>query len=78
MKKSFFALGGNDPLLVLKDANLEKAIEAAIFGRIKNNGLDCFAPKRIIAVEEHYDFFKEKAIEMLKKIKYGDPMDPST
>ena len=78
MKKTTLGIAGNDPFVVLKDANLEEAIQAAAIGRLRNNGLDCFAPRRIIVIDEHYDMFKEQLIEILKKVKYGDPMDPNT
>ena len=47
-------------------------------GRSRNAGQICFAPKRFIVAKEHYDSFKQKLIENLEKIKYGDPMDSNT
>lgn len=71
-------LGGNDPFVVLADADLDKAVADAIRGRSANCGQVCFSPKRFIIVKELYDSFKNKLIEGLSKLKYGDPMKPDT
>ena len=48
LKKSVMELGGNDPFVVLKDADLEKAVKKAIIARTNNCGQVCFSPKRFI------------------------------
>ena len=70
-------LGGNDPFVVLTDANLKQAVEDAYIARSRNAGQICSAPKRFIIVKEHYEAFKKMLIEKLSQAKYGDPMDPN-
>ncbi len=71
-------LGGNDPLIVMEDADLEKASDLAVAGSYKNSGQRCTAVKRILAQESVADRFVELLVEKTKKVKYGDPMDPET
>ena len=68
-------MGGNDPFVVLIDADLKQAVADAIRGRSSNCGQICFSPKRFIIVRELYKAFKEQLIEGLSKLKYGDPMN---
>jgi putative phosphonoacetaldehyde dehydrogenase len=71
-------LGGNDPLIVMEDADLDKAAELAVTGATKNSGQRCTAVKRILVVEKVADEFSRLVLEKAKKLKAGDPMDPST
>ena len=71
-------LGGNDPLIVMEDADLDKAAELAVTGATKNSGQRCTAVKRVLVVEEVADEFSRLVLEKAKKLKAGDPMDPST
>jgi len=71
-------LGGNDPLIVMEDADLDKAAELAVTGATKNSGQRCTAVKRILVVEKVADQFSRLVLEKAKKLKAGDPMDPST
>jgi len=71
-------LGGNDPLIVMEDADLAKAAELAVAGATKNSGQRCTAVKRILVVESVADRFAEEVLARAKKIKYGDPKDPET
>jgi succinate-semialdehyde dehydrogenase/glutarate-semialdehyde dehydrogenase len=57
---------------------LEKSVEKAIKGRTMNCGQICFSPKRFIIEDELYEKFRDRLIEGLQKIKYGDPMDKNT
>lgn len=66
-------LGGNDPFVVLKDADVKLAVEKAIAGRCTNAGQVCFSPKRFIVAKEVYEEFKAGLIAGLKEIKFGDP-----
>lgn len=77
LKKSVMELGGNDPFVVLQDADLDLAVNDAYIGRSRNAGQICFSPKRFIVVEQLYESFKKKLIEKLAAAKYGDPSDPS-
>ena len=69
-------LGGNDPLIVMEDADLDKAAELAVAGATKNSGQRCTAVKRILVVEKVADEFSRLVLEKAKKLKSGDPMDP--
>src|SRR5918997_329270 len=69
-------LGGNDPLIVMEDADLDKAAELAVAGATKNSGQRCTAVKRILVVESVADEFVPLVVAKAKKLKAGDPMDP--
>ena len=77
-KRLVLELGGNDPLIVMEDADLDKAAELAVAGATKNSGQRCTAVKRIIVVESIADEFAERVLAKAKKLKAGDPMDPAT
>ncbi len=77
-KRKVLELGGNDPLIVMEDADLDKAAELAVAGATKNSGQRCTAVKRILAVEAIADDFSKLVVEKAKKLRSGDPMDPST
>jgi putative phosphonoacetaldehyde dehydrogenase len=70
-------LGGNDPLIVMEDADLDKAAELAVQGATKNSGQRCTAVKRILVVEAVADAFAKLVVEKAKKLKHGDPSDPT-
>ena len=78
MKKVTLELGGNDPLLVLDDANVDAAVKGVINGAYLNAGQVCMGVKRIIVQEGIYEEFKSKLVEETSKIKMGNPMDKST
>ncbi len=78
LKKSVLELGGSDAFIVLEDADIDKAVEWAVVGRINNNGECCVAAKRIIVVEPIADEFLKKFTDKLSKLKVGDPMDRAT
>jgi len=76
-KRLVLELGGNDPLIVMDDADLDKAAGLALAGATKNSGQRCTAVKRILVVEKIADGFVEKVLAKAKLLKCGDPMDPS-
>lgn len=75
-KRVVLELGGNDPLIVMEDADLDKAAELAVQGATKNSGQRCTAVKRILVVRSVADEFSALVLEKAKKLKYGNPMDP--
>ncbi len=77
-RRAVLELGGNDPLIVMEDADIEEAATLAVAGSYKNSGQRCTAVKRMIVVESVADRFVELLLEKTKKIKYGDPLDPAT
>ena len=78
MKKVTLELGGNDPLVVLKDADIEKAVKGVINGAFLNAGQVCMGVKRIIVEEEIADEFSEKLVGETEKLVMGNPMDKTT
>ncbi|MBI5458888.1 lactaldehyde dehydrogenase [Methanobacterium sp.] len=78
MKKLTLELGGNDPLLVLDDADLDMAVMGAVAGSYLNAGQVCIAVKRIIVHEKVADQFIDQLVAHTKKLKMGDPLDPET
>jgi len=76
-KRLVLELGGNDPLIVMEDADLDKAAELAVTGATKNSGQRCTAVKRILCVEAVADAFSELVLKKAKTLKCGDPMDPA-
>jgi len=78
LKKSTLELGGADAFVVLKDADLEKTVKWAVFGRHWNAGQVCVSSKRMIIADEIYDAFMERYTKGVEALKAGDPMDPTT
>lgn len=78
MKKVTLELGGNDPLVVLDDANVDAAVKGVISGAYLNAGQVCMGVKRIIVQKGIYNKFKTRLVEETSKIKMGNPMDKST
>src|SRR5580704_18015798 len=78
LKKSTMELGGSDPFIVLEDADLDKTVKWALWGKMNNTGQCCVAAKRFIVVEELADRFLGKFQTALAALKPGDPMDEAT
>jgi len=78
LKRSVLELGGNDPFIVLEDADLKKTIELAVKGRMVNAGQSCVAAKRFIVLRAIADDFLEGFKEAMSNLKMGDPMDEDT
>ena len=77
-KPVLLELGGNGPMIVLDDANLEAAAEAATLGCYLNAGQTCTGTERIIVHEDVHEEFVEKMIDEAEGISVGDPSDEST
>ena len=77
-RRTVLELGGNAPLIVMDDADLDKAAELAVAGGTKNSGQRCTAVKRVLCIESVADEFAALVAEKAAKLKYGDPMDPDT
>ena len=78
MKKLTLELGGNDPLIVLEDADIEKAVEAAVRGSYLNAGQVCIGVKRVILDDKIADEFIQKFVNKTQKLVAGDPMNSET
>ena len=70
-------LGGNDPIIVMEDADLDEASTLAANGSYKNSGQRCTAVKRILVQESVAARFVDLLVEKTGLVKYGDPMDPT-
>jgi aldehyde dehydrogenase (NAD+) len=78
LKRVALELGGNSPLVVLDDADLERAVSAALFGRFFHQGQICMSSNRIIVDTAVYDRFVEQFVERARALRHGDPNDPGT
>jgi succinate-semialdehyde dehydrogenase/glutarate-semialdehyde dehydrogenase len=78
LKKSTMELGGADAFVVLADADLDKTVKWAVFGRHWNGGQVCVSSKRMIVVDEIYDDFVERYTRGVAGLRMGDPFDPET
>jgi succinate-semialdehyde dehydrogenase / glutarate-semialdehyde dehydrogenase len=79
MKKGHFELGGNDPFIVLKDADIEKAALLGYKSRMGANAQACINAKRFIVDKSVFGDFKQKLIEVIEsQTVVGDPLDPAT
>ncbi|MBM7633399.1 alpha-ketoglutaric semialdehyde dehydrogenase GucD [Geomicrobium sediminis] len=71
-------MGGKNPVIVTKDADLDVAVEATISGGLKSTGQKCTATSRVIVEEDVYDAFKEKLLRAVEAITIGDGLEAST
>ncbi len=78
LKKSVMELGGSDPFIVLEDAELDKTVKWALFGRMQNCGQACTAAKRFIVMDKVYDEFLQKFKAGMEQMQPGDPMLEAT
>ena len=77
-KKVILELGGNDPIIILEDADIDMAVHLAAEGAYRNSGQRCTAVKRILVHENIEDIFTEKFVAKSKTYKCGDPSDAAT
>tara|TARA_B100001996_G_scaffold116480_1_gene88200 strand:+ start:2938 stop:4305 length:1368 start_codon:yes stop_codon:yes gene_type:complete len=75
LKKTVLELGGNDPYIILEDADLNNAAESCIAGRMLNTGQSCIAAKRFIVVKSCLNDFIVKVEQKINNMKMGDPLD---
>ncbi len=78
LKKFSMELGGKSPFVIFEDADLDRALDAAIFMIFSNNGERCTAGSRIIVQQSVYADFAKKFAERAKRITVGDPLDEKT
>ena len=78
LKQTALELGGNGPFVVLEDANVDDAVDAAIFGKFIHQGQICMIINRMIVHQDLYDEFVEKFVKRAQELKYGDPLDKET
>jgi aldehyde dehydrogenase (NAD+) len=75
-KRVQLELGGHNPLVVMEDAELERAADAAFAGAFGSAGQKCTATRRIYVHEAVYDSFRELLLARIRRAKVGDPADP--
>ena len=78
LKKFSMELGGKSPFVIFDDANLDRALDAAVFMIFSNNGERCTAGSRILVQKSIYADFVQKFSERAKRITVGDPLDDKT
>jgi 5-carboxymethyl-2-hydroxymuconic-semialdehyde dehydrogenase len=78
LKKFSMELGGKSPFVIFEDADLPRALDAAVFMIFSNNGERCTAGSRILVQQSIYADFVQKFTERAKRIQVGDPLDEST
>jgi succinate-semialdehyde dehydrogenase / glutarate-semialdehyde dehydrogenase len=78
LKKAVLELGGSDPFIVLSDADIELAAEAACWARMQNSGQACIAAKRFVIAEAVADGFVSALAERVRGLSMGNPNDYAT
>jgi len=78
LHKFILELGGSDPFIVLKDADIDKAAKVGVASRFLNNGQSCIAAKRFIVEQDVVEEFTKKFIENVADQVIGDPLDEKT
>ena len=78
LKRVVLELGGSNPLVVLEDADLDYAVDAAAFGAFLHQGQICMSARRIIVEQPIADGFVERLVEKTKALKAGDPKEQDT
>ncbi|MWC29358.1 aldehyde dehydrogenase family protein [Paenibacillus sp. MMS18-CY102] len=76
LKRTSLELGGNNAFVVLEDADLDQAVDAAIFSKFMNSGQVCVCTNRFIVHRSLYDAFIERFVERAQQVPHGDPADP--
>lgn len=76
LKNMSLELGGNAPFCVMSDADIDNAVDAAIFGKYLHQGQICMMTNRFIVHKDVYDDFTKKFVTRSKEMKHGDPRDP--
>ncbi|QKW28706.1 aldehyde dehydrogenase family protein [Streptomyces seoulensis] len=77
-KRAVLELGGNSAIVVLDDADLDYAVDAAVFSRYVHQGQVCMAANRVLVDRSVAEEFTEKFVAKVRTLKAGDPRDPGT
>jgi len=73
--RSLLELGGNNAIIISKDADLETSLIGCVFGAVGTAGQRCTTTRRLIIHEEVYDTFRDKLVNAYKQLRIGDPLD---
>ncbi|WP_433890994.1 aldehyde dehydrogenase family protein [Streptomyces sp. CA-111067] len=77
-KRTVLELGGNSALVVLEDADIDYAVDAAVFSRFAHQGQVCMAANRVLVDRSVEQEFTEKFVAKVASLRVGDPADPDT
>ena len=78
VKKSILELGGNDPYIICDDADVARAVDACVRGRMVNSGQSCIAAKRFLVHASIYDDVVARLAQAFDALRVGDPLDEAT
>ncbi|WP_433327719.1 aldehyde dehydrogenase family protein [Spirillospora sp. CA-294931] len=78
LKRAVLELGGNSAIIVLDDADLDYAVDAAVFSRFAHQGQVCMAANRVLVDRSVEKEFTERFVAKVASLKVGDPRDPET
>ena len=78
LKRLHLELGGKNPCIVFDDADMDRALDAAVFMQFSLNGERCTSSTRLLVQDSIYNHFTAKVANRIKKIKVGHPLDPQT
>ena len=78
VKKSILELGGNDPYIICDDADVSRAVDACVRGRMVNSGQSCIAAKRFLVHASIYDDVVARLAQAFDALRVGDPLDETT
>ena len=78
LKRAILELGGNSALIVMADADLDYALNAAVFSRFTHQGQICMSANRVLVHRSLYPQFLEKYVGRVSRLKVGDPRQPET
>jgi aldehyde dehydrogenase (NAD+) len=73
--RSLLELGGNNAIIISKDADLEMSLVGAVFGAVGTAGQRCTSTRRLIIHESVYDAFRDKLVKAYGQLKIGNPLD---
>src|SRR5579862_3543733 len=76
-KRVQLELGGHNPLIVMADADLDRAVEASYAGAYWSAGQKCTATRRILVQDAIYETFRERLVARIERCVVGDPLDPA-
>jgi len=74
LRKTLLELGGNNAIIISKEADLDMALVGCLFGAVGTAGQRCTSTRRLIIHEDVYDNFKKKLVNAYKQLKIGDPL----
>ncbi|MFL9650381.1 aldehyde dehydrogenase family protein [Exiguobacterium chiriqhucha] len=78
LKKIALELGGNNVFVVLDDADIDRAVESAVYSKFYHQGQICMSTNRILVAESIHDAFLEKFVERVRALKFGNPNESDT